>query len=749
MENKVSEGLMILIGLTIGYRTHAQNIAFRRAGWISAPNTIVCPVFACNVHIRKPIKSAMLIITAHGLYEALVNGKKVGEAYFTPGWTNYNKQLQYQNYNVTEQINPGNNLLQVTLSGGWYSGVFGEDMKTANYGKGTALLCSLQVTYTDGSKQAINSDSSWRCGIGPILRADFYSGEIQDTRLNIIRTIPVIVLDMGKAKLVPTLTASVTAQEVFNPKKIWKNSKGEQVIDFGQNLAGFVRLTVKGKAGDTVRISHAELLDREGNLFTSNLRAAKATDSYILSGKTQFLTPHFTYHGFRYAKITGIKITKDEAVAVAIHSKLQTAGGFSCSDPILNQLQHNILWSMNSNFVDIPTDCPQRSERFGWTGDAQVFCATAAYNKNVLAFYRKWLTDLRTDQGTNGAVPVVIPDLEQPKDTVKQGVSGWGDAATIMPLSLYQIYGDKKILADQYASMKAWVDYITTQSPDCLWMANGYGDWYAMGDKTSLPFIDQCFYYHSTELLIDAAKVLGKKADVETYTALAGKIKKAFAETYHFDTKSTRTQTAYILALNFNLLPESDRQKAADSLVKRIHENNDHLATGFLGTPYLLPVLTRFGYNKVAYTLLLQQSCPSWLYPLTKGATTIWERWDAIKPDGTLQQCSFNHYAYGAVGQWLYEDMLGIKPASPGFKTIFIQPHPDARLKWAKGSYNCSYGRIVSEWKIKDGKVLYHVVIPKNTIATVQLPGKKIQIIKAGDHHFTANTNQLNYTYTN
>lgn len=393
---------------------------------------------------------------------------------------------------------------------------------------------------------------------------------------------------------------------------------------------------------------------------------------------------------------------------------------------------------MNSNFVDIPTDCPQRSERFGWTGDAQLFCATAAFNRDVLDFYKKYLADLKADQGTNGAVPVIIPDLEQPNDTIKHGVAGWGDAATIMPWTLYQVYGDKSILADQYASMKAWVDYMTAQSPNYLWKANGYGDWYAMGDTTSLPFIDQCFYYHSTELLIDAAKVLGKSNESETYTALAGKIKTAFQQTYHFGTKATRTQTAYILALQFGLLPETDRQRMADTLVKRIHENNDHLATGFLGTPYLLPVLTQYGYTKLAYTLLLQPTCPSWLYPITKGATTIWERWDAIKPDGTIQQTSFNHYAYGAVGQWLYENMAGIKPAAPGYKKIIIHPQIGGGLTWAKASYTCKYGKIVSEWKRQGEKVRLHVEIPPHTTALIYMSRQTCKV--AAGHY--------NYTYT-
>jgi alpha-L-rhamnosidase len=737
--------LMGMITLLTFIQTYGQTpAALQKAAWITAPDTLACPVFEKVIKIKQTVKTATLTITSHGIYEAQLNGKKIGDAYFTPGWTNYNKRLQYRAYNLSRQLHPGKNELQFTLSGGWYSGLFGEEMKTNLYGKGSAMLCSLTITYNDGSKQVVNSDSTWHCGSGPVRYADFYNGEIQDTRIVSSEWSVVTVMPPNNVKLVPQTAPPVTAQEVFKPKKIRQNTNGETLIDFGQNLAGFVRLAVKGKTGDTLKISHAELLDTAGNLYTGNLRDAKATDVYILNGKMQVLQPHFTYHGFRYAKLEYIRNGKIiappswgwGAVAIAIHNQLKPAGTFSCSNPMINQLQHNITWSMNSNFVDIPTDCPQRSERFGWTGDAQVFCATAAYNRDVKAFYSKYLASLRDDQGTNGAVPVIIPDLEQPKDTLKQGYAGWGDAATIMPWTLYEVYGDKQLLAKQYAGMKAWVDYITSQCQNSLWQANGYGDWYAMGDKTSLPLIDQCFYYHSTQLLINAAKLLGKTADIEIYTALAAQIRTAFREAYHFDTQCTRTQTAYVLALHFDLLSENQRQAAADSLVKRIHENKDHLATGFLGTPYLLSVLTKYGYTKLAYTLLLQQSCPSWLYPITKGATTMWERWDATKPDGTIQQCSFNHYAYGAVGQWLYEDMAGIKAESPGYQTILIAPHPDKRVRWVKASYKCSYGKIVSEWQFKGNHIDYHVTIPGHTTATIELPGQIVKKLKAGDYHF-------------
>lgn len=727
---------MIALLLYFGH-TSAQVKTFTGANWISSPDSAACPVFKKRFLITKSVRTAILFITAHGLYEAAVNQKKVGEAYFTPGWTDYAKRLQYQSYYL-KQLKRGDNNILVTLSAGWYSGVFGEDMKQDNYGKGTALLAQLIITYQDGTQQVISSGADWLRSTGNIRYSDFYNGEVQDERVRPENWKKVTVENFNKTSLLPTISEPVTGQETFRPKRIFKDSKNETIIDFGQNLAGLVKLRIKGKPGDTVTIAHAEMLDEKGNFYTGNLRDAKATDVYVLNGKPETVHPHFTYHGFRYAKVTGFIPSYNNCVAIAVHTNLKHTGTFSCSNPMLNQLQHNIEWSLNSNFVDIPTDCPQRSERFGWTGDAQVFCATAPFNRYTLNFYKKYLADIKADQGTNGAAPVVIPDFEQQKDTIKQGVAGWGDAATIIPWNLYQVYGDKTILKEQYNSMKGWVDYITAESKNNLWTTNGYGDWYAPGPKTALPFIDQCFWAYSTQLLLNTAKILGKDNDAKTYEKLLGRIKTAFQKTYK--NKDT-TQTACILELQFDMLAENKRQYAADKLAVLIKINNNHLATGFLGTPYLLPVLTRFGYTKLCYTLLLQQTCPSWLYPITKGATTIWERWDGIKPDGTIQQTSFNHYAYGAVGQWLYEDMLGIRPALPGYKTINIQPHPDSRLKWAKGSYACAYGKIVSEWKIIGSKVSYHIIIPKNTMANIELAGQKLKRVNAGDYHFITTNN--------
>lgn len=704
-----------------------------QAAWISRMDTAggACTVFHKQFSSKTNIKSAKLSVTAHGLYEACVNGKRVGKAYFTPGWTNYDKRLQYQEYDVTKLIKEQNSM-QVTVADGWYRGAFGGDLQKSRYGRDVSVLVQLCIRYADGTSEQVVSDSSWRCATGPIRSSDIYNGEMIDDNFQPAYA-PVVVNDYAKVNLVPTISEPVIKQDTFKPVAIQGN-----IVDFGQNLAGFVQIRVKGRRGDTIKVSHAEALDKDGRLFTGNLRDAQATDMYILNGQEQVLEPHFTYHGFRYAKVEGFIPTKNNCTAIALYSDLKRTGTFRCSNPMLNQLQSNINWSLNSNFVDIPTDCPQRSERLGWTGDAQVFCATAAFNCNVKLFFTKWLEDLKADQGVNGAVPSIIPDLYRHADSLKTGRAGWGDAATIIPWTLFEVYGDTLMLQGQYESMKSWVNYIASVSKNDLWKDFTYGDWYAPGDSTSIALIDQCFFAYSTQLLINAATILGKTGDVAFYTDLLRKIKKALLEKY-FDAGGkavTHTQTAYILPLQFDLLPENLAKKAITHLVDLIHANNDHLATGFLGTPYLLPVLTKYGYTDLAYTILNQTTPPSWLYPVTKGATTIWEKWEAIRPDGSFDTCSLNHYAYGAVGDWLYTVVAGIDALEPGFKKIKIAPEPGGGLTWVKASYQSGYGNIVSEWKIRSRYLTMKVTIPPNTTAEIHIPDGKIVNAGAGTYHY-------------
>ncbi|HLX90947.1 MAG TPA: family 78 glycoside hydrolase catalytic domain [Puia sp.] len=721
--------------------------AFGAASWISSPrfdSSGVCPVFRRQFSLDKPVKSATLSITAHGLYEASINGRRVGNAYFTPGWTDYSKRLQYQQYDIKSLLLKKNEL-RVLLGEGWYRGAFGHDQKRNRYGSDASILVALRIEFSDGSIENINSDGSWACGLSNILYSDIYNGETQDLRIHDHDLKPVLLADFRRdpSFLVPTISEPVTKQEEFRPKRIFRDSAGETIVDFGQNLAGWIRIRVHGNPGLHISIWHAETLDKHGNFWVGNLRQAKAEDQYILSGiGLDSEEPHFTYHGFRYIKVQGFVPTFTNCVAVAVHSNLKQTGTFSCSDTLINQLQHNIEWSLNSNFFDIPTDCPQRSERLGWCGDAQIFCGTAAFNRDVRNFFEKWLADLRLDQGKDGGVPVMIPDLYHFRNTNKGDIAGWSDAATIVPWTLYQIYVDTNILRESYASMKAWVNCVLKQSPGFLWTADGYGDWYAPGPSTDSAYIDECFWAHSTEILTETAHILGNHDDVAIYSSLLEKIKKAFLKKYWLNRNDTisllvePTQTAYVLALQFDMLPDSMRQGIADKLAAMIKKNNDHLATGFLGTPYLLFVLSRYGYNDLAYALLMQKTVPSWLYPISKGATTIWEKWDAIMPNDSIQAMSLNHYAYGAVGQWIYEVVGGISALEPGYRKIRIAPVVGGGLSWVKASYDCSFGTIVSEWKVKGKQIFMHVVVPAYTTAEVYIPGKGRQDAGPGSYHF-------------
>jgi len=707
------------------------------------------PIFRKQFSLNKKIASATAYITAHGLYEAHINGQRVGDAYLTPGWTSYNKRLQYQAYDVTNLLKNGQNVIGVVLGNGWYRGTLAWGDNKDIYGKDIALLCQLNITYNDGSTATITSDDSWKSSTGAIRYAEIYNGETIDARMDKTGWLlsgyndkdwgGVKTADFSFDNLIATHNEPVKKHETFKPVKIFVTPKGEKVIDFGQNLVGWVVLKVKGHAGDTITISHAEVLDKQGNFYTANLRAAQAQDNYILKGGgEETFEPHFTWHGFRYVKLEGYpgELKPENFTAVALYSDMKQTGTFTSSNPLINQLQHNIQWGQKGNFLDVPTDCPQRDERLGWTGDAQVFSRTASFNMNVNNFFDKWMKDVAADQLPNGSVPFVIPNV---LGAGSAGSAGWSGVATIIPWNMYLAYGDKKILEDQYGSMKAWVEYMHSKSKNDLWNTGfHFGDWlfYCPDDDndgraavTDKYLIAQCFYAHSTQLLINAARVLNKEEDVATYTALLKKIKDAFLKEYM--TPNGRlvsgTQTAYVLTLNFDMLPESLRAQAAERLAENIKSYNNHLTTGFLGTPYLCEVLTRFGYDSVAYKLLLQDTYPSWLYPVKMGATTIWERWDGEKPDSTFENPgmnSFNHYAYGAIGDWMYRSMAGLDTYEDGvgYKHIKIKPHIGGNFTDVSASLETYYGKISSSWKVENDKIIIDIEIPANTSATVYVP---------------------------
>jgi len=713
-------------------------------------------LFRKEFQSSKNIQSATAYITAHGMYEAMINGKRVGDFYLTPGWTSYNKRLQYQTYDVTNSLSTGVNDVGVTIDNGWYRGYLAWNGNKNTWGKDLSLLFQLNITYSDGSKESIVSDGSWKSSTGSIQDAEIYNGEIIDARkekigwnnvgYNDADWIPVTEKNYSKSVLVATQNEPVKKHETFSPVKVFTTPKGERVIDFGQNLVGWVRVKLNGSAGDTVKIFHAEVLDKKGNFYTENLRAAKAQAVYVLKGNDEeSFEPHFTFFGFRYIKIEGLRgeIKPENFTAVALYSDMQATGAFTCSNPLINQLQHNIQWGQRGNFLDVPTDCPQRDERLGWTGDAQAFSRTAAFNRNVNNFFAKWLKDVAADQYENGSVPFVIPNVLGPN---AGGSTGWADVCTIIPWNMYLAYGDKRILEQQYPSMKAWVDYMTKSSKNDLWNTGyHFGDWlfYRPFDDndgrsavTDKYLIAQSFWAYSTQILINAAKVLDKTNDVNTYSELLKRIKDAYLKEYV--TPNGRlvsgTQTAYVLALNFDMLPESLRPLIAERLVDNIKSYGIQLTTGFLGTPYLCHVLTRFGYDSIAYKLLFRDKYPSWLYPVTMGATTIWERWDGMKPDSTFEtpgMNSFNHYAYGAIGDWMYRTITGINldEDAPGYKKIIIRPYLTDSLSFASASLETYYGKVSSEWKKENGNLVLNVEVPANTTATVFIPAKDTDYI--------------------
>ena len=732
-----------------------------KAKWIEVgykEDTLARPaaLFRKQFTAGKKIKSAVVYITSHGIYEAFINGKRVGDLYLTPGWTSYQKRLQYQTYDVTSLMSQGNNAVGVMVGSGWYRGILAWKDSRNHYGKDISLLLQLNINYEDGTSETVISDDSWKSSTGAITYSEIYNGETQDARkepsgwatatFNDSKWSGVQTRNYSKENIVTTENEPVRKQETFKPLKMLISPQGDRIIDFGQNLVGWVIVKAKGNAGDTIVLSHAEVLDKKGNFYTENLRSARQQNTYILKGGAEeVFEPHFTWQGFRYVKVEGISgdLKPENFTAVAVYSDMERTGNFSCSNPLLNQLQHNIEWGQKGNFIDVPTDCPQRDERLGWTGDAQAFARTATFNMNVNSFFAKWLKDLAADQFPDGGVPFVIPNVLGGG----AGAAGWADAATIIPWDMYRAYGDKKLLEDQYPSMKAWVGYMQKKSSDNLWTTGWhFGDWlfYRPDDDldgraavTDKYLIAQCFYAHSVQLLINAANVLGKKADVETYNTLLKDVKSAFLKEY--TTANGRlvsgTQTAYTLALNFDMLPEDMRPGAAKRLAENVASYNNHLTTGFLGTPYLCNVLSRFGYDSVAYKLLLQETYPSWLYPVKMGATTIWERWDGQKPDSTFQNPamnSFNHYAYGAIGDWMYRNMAGLSEAEPGYKKIKIMPHVGGGITSAKADLQTYYGKASSGWQLQNNQLILNVEVPANTSASIFVPAKNADAITEG-----------------
>jgi len=728
------------------------------------------PLLRRSFSAASGIVAARVYATSLGLYELRLNGQRVGDAVLTPGWTSYDHRLQYQTYDVTALVREGDNALGVMLGDGWYRGYLGFEGQRNVYGDRLALLLQLHLTYADGRTEIIGSDTHWRAARGPIQMADIYMGETYDAR----QEKPgwdeagyddsdwhgVRQRDHAKDIVVAQVGSPVRRHEQIRPVRILHSPKGETIFDFGQNMVGWVQVRARGPAGTVVTLRHAEVLDQQGNLYTENLRPAKQTTRYTLKGTAntdEVFEPHFTFQGFQYVAVEGFpgEPTLDSLTGIVLHSDTPPIGTFECSNPLINQLQHNIVWGQKGNFVDVPTDCPQRDERLGWTGDAQVFIRTACFNMNVAAFFTKWLRDLNADQLPSGSVPFVVPDVISKTDSGGltvfhgSGSAAWSDAAVICPWTIYLCYGDTRLLEEQYESMAGWVNYVRSQADeDYVWRKGfQFGDWldYRGRDArmpapvTNNELIATAFFAYSADLLANMARVLGKTSAAESYADLAHKVKAAFND--EFVTATGRvgpnTQTAYALALHFDLLPEHVRPLAAARLAEAVREAYYHLTTGFVGTPYLCHVLSSYGYTDVAYELLNQESYPSWLYPVKKGATTIWERWDGIKPDGSFQDAgmnSFNHYAYGAIGEWLYRVVAGIEvdPAEPGYKHVLFQPQPGGGLTYVRATLDSPYGLVASAWELTEADFHLSITVPPNVLATVRLPAQSLDAVTEG-----------------
>ena len=715
------------------------------------------PLLRREFLIKKKIERARFYSTAMGLYELYLNGKRVGDQYLTPGWTAYDFRYQYQTYDVTELVKSGSNCVGAILGDGWYRGVLLWEPKRNNYGKHLALLAQLVVTYQDGTQDVVRSDSQWKTATGPILASDIYNGEVYDARLekkgwndsgyDDKDWQSVTLMDAPRAKLVASAGPPVKEIEEIQPAQVLKTPAGDTILDLGQNMVGWMRFRLTAPAGTTVTLKHVEVLDKHGNLYSENLRQARQTIQYTAKGGgPEEFAPHFSFQGFRYVAVSGWPgaIRLADFTGVVVHSAMRPTGKFESSSALLNQLQHNIIWGQKGNFVDVPTDCPQRDERLGWTGDAQVFAQTASFNFDTASFYTKWLQDVALDQQDDGAVPFVVPNVLS-HDTRKgaAGSAGWADVAVVLPWTVYQSFGDERVLREQYPSMKAWVEYMRRQAGEKYIWSNGFsfGDWLAFattkpdypGATSDKDFIQTAYFAHSTMLLAKTAAILGRKEEAAEYHQLENRIKAAFLN--EFVTPGGRlspnTQTAYAMALEFDLLPESMRPVAAARLAEDVRKFS-HLTTGFLGTPLLCGALSDNGYLDEAYMLLNRKEYPSWLYPVTMGATTIWERWDGIKPDGTFQDPhmnSFNHYAYGAIGEWMYRVVagIGIDESRPGYKHILITPRPGGNLNDAKASVDSIYGEVGAGWEIANGKIRLHVQIPPNATATVRIPKAKLR----------------------
>ncbi len=746
----------------------------KNAKWIKSPTDpkTAAYTFKKSFSTEASVKKATLCISSMGVYVPYINGQRVGNAVLSPGWTSYKTRVQYQSYDITKLLCESNTL-EIGVGQGWAVGRIGYEVDNNHYAADqTAVIAWLDITYSDERKSEICSGEDWEVYTSEVLFSDLYNGETVD------KTAPIEFVGNAapvkiSSKLIAQVGELITEHERLAPIEVITTTKGERVIDFGQNLTGYVEVKIKGNRGDKIVIHHAEVLDSDGNFYTDNYRTAKNECTYILSGADDTFKPSYSFQGFRYIRLTEYPfddIDTSAFTAIAVHSDMRRTGDFTCGHEKINQLYHNIIWGQKSNYLDIPTDCPQRDERLGWTGDTQVFCRTAAINYDVERFFKKWLGDVAIEQMDDGAVAGIVPNCLKEKRT--RISAAWGDVACIVPWQLYLAYGNKKILSDNFNTMKKWVDYIhSSGSSEYLWLGGmHYGDWLAMDagedsyvGATSNDLIASAFFAYSTSLLVKAGEVLGK--DMSEYRTLYKNVVAAFREYFMENgmpksgefpytevlvnnkktpvdtTRLGMTQTAIVLILHFGLCTDDERPALAKKLTELINENGGLMSTGFVGTPYILHTLSDNGYTDAAYNLLFQEKNPSWLYSVDHGATTMWEHWNSLKEDGSFWSTdmnSFNHYAYGAVYDWIFGTVIGIKPTetAPGYREVDIAPHPKKELGFAKASIDSRCGKISSYWYFKGDKVYYEFEIPHGVLANISLPDGTKTTVGGGKHLF-------------
>ena len=733
------------------------------------------PIIGKIFQVSKPVKQARIYICGLGVYEAYLNDSFVNQEYLMPGYHSYDTYLQYQTYDITSTLQQGENTLEVMLADGWYKGrlVFDGGFKEL-YGTENGVIFEIDLTYQDGTHELILSDEACYSRVSPVVKSGIYDGETLDANLiHSTKKDPVRKANIDKAKLRPRLSLPILIQERIKPNQLIITPKKEFVLDFGQNITGWVEFTTD----QSITLTYSEIM-QEGCFYNENYRDSDPTFHYISDGMIRTVRPHSTFYGFRYVKVEGMgKINLDDFTACLVTSNLMRTGYIETGHSKVNKLIENAYWSQRDNFLDVPTDCPQRDERLGWTGDAQIFCATASYNANTAAFYTKYLKDMLCEQLFNyGGVPYVVPqpklkeenfmrtylDKEEYHKQAKRLVDmlasidacPWADAATIIPWTLYEFYGDMTLLEKNYVNMAMWVDHmieVDKQNGNNYLFDSGFhfADWLALDNpdptspfgKTDMHYVASVFYYYSTWITSKAAKELGREQEASYYQDHALKVKEAILKHYFKDGLCTiDTQTAYVLAIHFNLVEGEDLQRNVNHLRDKIKLNNGHLDTGFVGTPYLNFALSNNQQIKQAYDLLLNEDYPSWLYEVNLGATTIWERWNSVLEDGSMNpegMNSLNHYAYGSIVEWIYKEVGGLKSLEPGFKKALIEPKIDSRLHFAKIDYLSNSGKYHVEWKyVNDHQVIFDITIPFNTVALVRLPTLQEQELTSGTYHF-------------